>query len=340
MSGGVDSSVAALLLLRAGYDVTGVFLCLGGAVAADHDTSGCCSPADAADARAVAAKLGIEMFVLESSRQFAPIIENFVAEYAAGRTPNPCIHCNALVKFGHLMRRADELGIEFLATGHHARQVGGFIHRAATKDQSYALLAVERRHLRRILLPIGEIGDKARVRAMAAEACLNVADKPDSQEVCFVSGHHSELLRQRRPEAMRPGDIIDSAGNVLGRHEGVGNFTIGQRRGVRLAAGEPRYVTRIDPAAGTVTIGPRSELEATGLRAVRVNWHIEPPLPGSRFRGIIQIRYNHAGAAGEVTVTGRDEFQVQFDQPVLAVTPGQAAAIYDGDRLLGGGWIV
>ena len=364
MSGGVDSSVAAYLLRQGGYEVTGVFLCLGGTVGSDHDSRGCCSPADQADARKVAQKLGIELFVLNAAEDFSGIIEHFLDEYARGRTPNPCVHCNTRVKFSRLIARADDLGIRHVATGHYGRIVhsapggmaaaaGGMatvslpwpcsvpcaIHRGRTKDQSYALFGVDRRHLERTLLPIGEFSDKSQVRRIAAELGLGVAEKPDSQEICFVSGSYTELLRQRRPEVFRPGDIIDSSGKVLGRHDGVGQFTIGQRRGLRLARGVPMYVTRIDPVAATVTIGPAEETLGDRLTARSVNWHIAPPTPGSEFPATVQIRYNHAGAAARVHITGPDAFEVRFERPVAAITSGQAAVIYDGDRLLGGGWI-
>ena len=339
MSGGVDSSVAAYLLRQAGYRVTGVFLCLGGSVGLDHDTPGCCSPGDAADARRVAEHLGIDMFVLDAGRDFARIIDYFVAEYAAGRTPNPCVHCNTLVKFARLIARADDLRARYVATGHHARMAAGAIHRAADKDQSYALFGIARELLGRLLLPIGELADKAQVRRIAGELGLSVADKPDSQEICFVSGDYGEFLRRRRPEAFGPGQIVDSSGNVLGAHDGVGGFTIGQRRGLGVAAGVPMYVTRIDPAAATVTIGPKQEVMSSHLSAAGANWHIDPPETGTVFEATVQIRYNHAGAPGRVRVTGRDSFEAHFAAPVAAITPGQAAVVYDGDRLFGGGWI-
>ena len=339
MSGGVDSSVAAYLLQRAGYDVTGVFLCLGSAVAADHGTRGCCSPADQADACRVADALGIDLFVLDASREFARIIDYFVGEYALGRTPNPCIHCNTVVKFDRLVARANDLGIRYVATGHHARIVGGAIYRAPHKDQSYALFGIARELLGRILLPIGEVAEKAQVRRMAAELRLPVADKPDSQEICFVPGSYVELLRRRHPRALKAGPIVDTRGNVLGRHEGVGRFTVGQRRGLGVATGVPMYVTAIDPATATVTIGTREEVLAAGLVASGANWHVGPPPAGAEFDAIVQIRYNHAGAPGRVRITGPETFEVRFDQPVAAVTPGQAAVVYQADRLLGGGWI-
>lgn len=229
MSGGVDSSVAAILLLREGYDVTGVFLCLGSAGGADHATSGCCSADDATDARMVARSLGIDLHVLNCQADFTAIIDNFVAEYAHGRTPNPCIRCNAAIKFGKLIDLADALGAHYVASGHHARRVDltGLPAiaraRAQAKDQSYALFAVAADNISRILLPIGEIDDKAIVRQIARELKLTVHDKPDSQEICFADGNdYVELLRRRAPQALREGDIVDSEGKVLGRHEGFG----------------------------------------------------------------------------------------------------------------------
>ena len=344
MSGGVDSSVAAYLLAEAGYDVTGVFMCLGSAGLPDGD-SGCCTPHDAADARRVAETLGIDLFVLDLSEAFEPIIEAFAAEYARGRTPNPCIHCNSRIKFARLIHRAGSLGVRYVATGHHARMIAGpdgpAIARglAPDKDQSYALFAVAGASLGRILLPVGQVDDKQQVRRIARRIGLNVHDKPDSQEVCFVPDEgYAELLRARRPDALRPGKIVNSAGQVLGEHTGYARFTIGQRRGLGVAAGVPMYVTRIDPATATVTIGPRAELMSSHLTASGANWHADVPA-GRAFEAIVQIRYNHAGAPATVTVTGPDAFKVAFARPVSAVTPGQAAVVYDGDCLLGGGWI-
>ena len=343
MSGGVDSSVAAHLLLRQGYQVTGVFLCMAGAVGFDHDTSGCCSPQDAADARRVATALGIELFVLDAGADFTRIIDYFVDEYARGRTPNPCVQCNTLIKFARLIRRADDLGCRYVATGHYARllehQGGPAIHRSARKDQSYALFGLPRKHLGRILLPVGEVADKDEIRRLAAQVDPAVAAKPDSQEICFVTDDYADLLRQRRPEAFRPGNIVDAAGTVLGRHDGVGHFTIGQRRGVRVARGVPMYVIAIDPATASVTIGPKEAVMATRLTAAGANWHCPTPPAGKTFPATVQIRYNHAGEAAQVTVLEGGRFAVEFDQPVAAITPGQGAVIYEGDRLLGGGWI-
>ena len=341
MSGGVDSSAAAALLLEEGCDVVGVFMCLsapGGSAA-----SRCCSQADAADAARVAEVLGIELVRLPVNDAFEEIIANFAAEYARGRTPNPCIHCNRMIKFGRLFDLAPSLGAGCVATGHHARidAFGGepAVMRARDrgKDQSYALFAVSRDRLERILLPVGALAGKDEVRAVARRMGLPVYDKPDSQEVCFVpDGDYAGLLRRRAPEALRAGDVVTGDGRVLGRHDGYGRYTIGQRRGLGVAAGEPRYVTRIDPATATVTIGPREEVMSAHLMASAANWHCDVP---EEFEATVQIRYNHPGAEGTVRLTGEATFEVEFAHPVEAVTPGQAAVVYDADRLLGGGWI-
>ena len=343
MSGGVDSAVAGSRLVDAGYDVTGVFMCLGTAAGAETASRGCCSPSDAADARLVADKLGIELFVLDLSDAFAPLIADFAAQYAAGRTPNPCIGCNTLIKFGRLLERADSLGVDYIATGHYARvidfegQLAIARGVAGGKDQSYALFGIPRRVLGRILFPVGDIADKQTVRQIAQDLGLVVHDKPDSQEICFApDDDYVAILESMAPEALRPGDIIDSSGVVLGRHEGYGRFTIGQRRGLRVAAGVPMYVTKIDPASAVVTIGPRDEVMSCNLTASGANWHADVP---SEFSATVQIRYNHRGDAARVSLTGDETFAVEFLQPVHAITPGQAVVVYDRERLLGGGWI-
>jgi len=344
MSGGVDSSVAAGLLLEAGYDLTGVFLCLGAAGRADGESRGCCSPQDAADARRVANALGIDLYVLNLAEQFGRIVDYFTSEHLRGRTPNPCIHCNSWIKFGRLMDHADSLGVRYVATGHYARIVpsadGPAIARglAREKDQSYALLEVPRGRLSRMLLPIGELPDKPRVRQIARRLGLAVHDKPDSQEICFVpDDDHVGFLRDRCPQALRPGQIVDSSGKVLGLHDGYARFTVGQRRGTRIGGmGVPMYVTHVDAAAARVTVGPKAEVMSSHLRASAANWHRELR---ESFEATVQIRYNHRGAPGRVRITGPESFEVEFHAPVSAVTPGQAAAVYDGDRLLGGGWI-
>jgi len=332
VSGGVDSAVAAWRLREAGYDVSALHLRRGPEPAPG-------GPDHAADARRVAEALGIDLLILDVADDFAGLIDEFAAEYARGRTPNPCVRCNARIKFPRLLARADRIGAPFVATGHHARIAGGAIRRAPEKDQSYSLFALDRGVLGRIVLPVGEIADKAEVRRIAAGLGLPVADKPDSQEICFAGDDYTALLAARRPEALRPGDIVDASGAVLGRHDGIGRYTIGQRRGLRVAAGVPMYVTRIDPASCTVTLGPKAEVMAGRLAAADANWHVEPAPGGQAFDAIVQIRYNHDGAPARVRVTSPDTFEVEFARPVAAVTAGQAAVVYDGERLLGGGWI-
>ncbi len=343
MSGGVDSAVAAALLQEEGYDVTGVFLCLRGAADGRTPSRACCSPTDAADAQRVAEMLGIHLLTLPVSDAFESIIEDFVTEYAHGRTPNPCIHCNTKIKFGRLFDVADALGAKYVATGHHAQIANGggrpgiVRARGRKKDQSYALFGIPRDCLSHILLPIGELEGKEQVRRIARRTGLFVYDKPDSQETCFVpDGDYVSLLRNRAPEALRTGKIITSAGQILGTHEGYARFTIGQRRGLGVAAGKPIYVTRIDPATATVTAGPCEELMSDHLAASKANWHRDMP---KEFKAVVQIRYNHSGARGTVRITAATTFEVEFDDPVSAITPGQAAVVYDEDRLLGGGWI-
>ncbi len=343
MSGGVDSAVAARLLQEQGYDVMGVFMCLGHAASGSDDSRGCCSPQDAADARRVAEKLGMDLYVLNLGDEFAPIVDNFVSEYRAGRTPNPCIHCNSQLKFGRLVQHADSLGIRYIATGHHARivdfdgQLAIARGRAIAKDQSYALFAIDAGILGRILLPIGEIEDKAIVREKAKDLDAIVHNKPDSQEICFVpDDDYVAFLAEQCPEALVAGEIVDSGGKVVGHHEGYARYTIGQRRGLGVAAGIPMYVTHIDPASARVTIGPKEEVMGRSLRAFGANWHAEMT---GEFQAIVQIRYNHRGDPATVRITGESTFEVKFAEPVHAITPGQAAVVYDGERLLGGGWI-
>lgn len=352
MSGGVDSSVAAHLLTEQGYDVTGVFMCMGNAGGAvvhvgdvDVESPACCSPASAENARAAARALGIGFHVLDFSADFARVIDYFADEYTHGRTPNPCARCNEWLKFGRLLQYADAAGAKFVATGHHARigaTAAGFpaLLRALdrAKDQSYVLFGLRREALGRVLLPIGEIASKQEVRRLAQHASLPTAETPESQDICFVHGErYSDLLRRLRPEAFRPGPIVDHLGRQVGEHDGVGNFTVGQRKGVRVAAGVPMYVTAIDAETATVTIGPRDEAAGTTLTADRANWHAD--VGDKPFRAAVQIRYNHEAQRADVQLLGRDRFSVTFDRPIHAITPGQIAAVYDGDRLLGGGWI-
>lgn len=343
MSGGVDSSVTAAMLRDAGYQVTGVFICLGMAGDPDSDSRGCCSPQDAADARAVAHKLGIELYVLNLAEDFVPIVSYFVDEYRRGRTPNPCVPCNARIKFGRLLRHAESLGIPWVATGHYARmsphqgQPAIWRKSPRRKDQSYVLFGIARESLGRLMFPLGDMPDKRDVRDRARALGLSVHDKPDSQEICFVPDNdYVAYLRRRCPEALRPGEIVDEEGRVLGEHQGVASYTIGQRKGLGIASGSPLFVTHLDAAAARVTVGPRSAIMHQHLRASSANWHCDP---ADEFEAIVQVRYNHAGTPGRVRRTGPDSFEVAFSEPVLAITPGQAAVCYQDERLLGGGWI-
>ncbi len=380
MSGGVDSSVAAALLKEQGYDCVGVFMRVGAHLdpsipqfldpaARRPSRHGCCSVQDALDARAVAARLDIPFYVLNFQPDFERIIDYFVDEYARGRTPNPCVRCNTDLKFGRLLRYADLLDAEFVATGHYAR----IVHRAGrpclartvnlTKDQSYVLFGIRRADLARCLFPLGDLPDKQEVRRLAADLGLVVHDKPDSQEICFVPDNdYRPLLRTRRPDALRPGNVLDAAGRVLGRHEGVAAYTVGQRRGLRIAAGRPVYVTRLNVLDNTVTLGPRDELLSPGLRAIDINWLVDPaPSPGDWHPASVKIRHMHSPAPGRFRLeidtrsdrrlagrqSPREETEqasatlvIHFDRPQLAVTPGQAAVLYDDDGVvLGGGWI-
>lgn len=374
MSGGVDSSVAAAVLLRQGYDVVGCFMRLGSpgetldglvpgedaAAACDPAKvrighQGCCSINDAADARLVAAELGVPFYVCNFKRDFGRIIDYFVDEYAAGRTPNPCVRCNDWLKFGKLHEYARQIGAEFVASGHYARTDSGRLLRGVdhSKDQSYVLFGVPRERLGSMLLPIGEM-EKPRVRELAAKMGLPVFDKPDSQEICFVPDNdYAGLVERRRPETARPGRIIDVNGRTVGEHGGQHRFTIGQRRGVGVALGYPIFVVGKDPVANTVTVGPREMLRAAGCMVGEANWLIDPwPLDGWA-PVLAKYRYNGAAVPARArrlpdlatpTPSGRTgAFEVAFDAPQEAVAPGQALVLYsreEPDVVLGGGWIL
>jgi tRNA-specific 2-thiouridylase len=342
MSGGVDSAVAAARCVAAGHEVIGISLRL----ARDGEGS-CCSLDDFHDARAVADRLGFAHYVLDMRDAFERhVVEPFVAEYLAGRTPNPCARCNQHVKFGFLWQRVRELGATHLATGHYARvavdpltgRVGLRTAVDVGKDQTYFLFALGRRELERTLFPVGEL-TKPQVRAEAAALGLPVADKPDSMEVCFVPGGDAAGFVERHapPQALRPGPIVDEAGRELGRHGGVHRFTVGQRRGLGLAGGPRRYVSALDPVSGTVRAVEGRHLGARGLVAREPSWVDGPPAPGTALA--VRIRHRHPPLAAELLSAGGDEARVAFSRPGPAVTPGQAAVFYRGDMVLGGGWI-
>lgn len=343
MSGGVDSSVTAALLKERGYDCVGVFLRNG--IESKHSCGhkGCCSATDAADARTIAHRLGIPFYSLNFEQDFKGLINYFVREYNNGRTPNPCVMCNEHLKFGKLSRYAEAMGARYVATGHYARIVRtagrAELHCGVdqTKDQSYVLFGTLPDQIDHMLLPMGEY-QKHEVRAMAERMKLPVFAKPDSQEICFVpDNQYFNLIKERSPDAVQGGKIVDGDGNELGEHDGYQQFTIGQRRGVGVAAGHPIYVTNIDPNTATVTVGPREQLLRPTLQASRFNWLIDRPNDPVRINA--KIRYNHEGAAATAHAIAEDKVEVSFDEPQSAITPGQAVVIYQGTKVLGGGWI-
>jgi tRNA-specific 2-thiouridylase len=344
MSGGVDSSVAAWLLREAGHDLVGLFMRNGVHVDAEESAKkSCCSVSDARDARMVAAKLDIPFQAVDLAREFGGIVRYFLAEYAAGRTPNPCAICNRDLKFRRLLEFADELGAQAVATGHYCRValVEGRVHLSrghdARKDQSYQMFSVAEADLARARFPLGEL-PKARVRELARAAGLRTAAKADSQEICFVpSNDYRKLLAERGVE-LHPGRLVDSAGRDLGEHAGTEHFTVGQRRGHGVGGGTPLYVLALEPATGTVVLGSREECHAGEIAVSRLNWiGFDVPQSGE-FEAQVQVRYHHEPAHARIAVAG-PRAHVRFDEPQLAPAPGQGAAFYQGERLLGGGWI-
>lgn len=355
MSGGVDSSVTAALLKQQGYDCIGVFMRLGADPGTDEGAQcqpgkahhqGCCSTADAADARFVAGLLDIPFYALNFQHDFSGIIDYFVREYNAGRTPNPCVRCNEYLKFGKLMAYANATGADFVATGHYARIVQdaqGHTElrrgRDLSKDQSYVLFGVRPEHLPRMMLPLGDM-DKSHVRELAEAFKLPVFSKPDSQEICFVPDNdYTHLIQKRAPGAMQTGKVLDMAGQVVGEHQGHQAYTIGQRKGVGIALGYPVYVVAKDPAQNTVTLGPQEALAHQELEAREVNWLDQTPLGSEPIPCLAKIRYNTPPRPARVWLAGTDLLRVRFDEPLDAITPGQAVVCYAGDRVLGGGWI-
>jgi tRNA-specific 2-thiouridylase len=352
MSGGVDSSVAAALLAEQGHDVIGLSMQLF-----DHSADGdgvrsfggCCTIDDLHDARRVAAAINIPHYTLNFERQFREqVLSNFVQEYAAGRTPLPCTRCNSELKFTTLVERARGLGAEAVATGHYARvdyddATGQYLLKRGsdpTKDQSYFLFSLTQDQLAHVRFPVGDRSKDA-VREYARCRRLPVANKPDSQELCFIpNGDYAGFVAASLPDGDRAGLVVDEGGYVLGRHAGIHQFTIGQRKGLGLPAspdGAPRYVVALKPVERLVVVGPKAALERRTLTASGVNWIAREP--AGPLRADVQIRHRHQAAPAIVRAIGEAQAEVVFDAPQLAVTPGQAVVFYDGDVVVGGGWI-
>jgi tRNA-specific 2-thiouridylase len=346
MSGGVDSSVTAALLKERGYDVVGITLQLYDHGQAIARPGSCCAGTDVHDARRVAQMLAIPHYVLDYETRFRQaVMDDFADTYLAGATPIPCVRCNQRVKFADLMATARDLGADALATGHYVRRIEGpdgpELHKGAetARDQSYFLFATTPEQLNLLRFPIGDM-TKAQVRGHAVRLGLAIADKPDSQDICFVpNGDYAGVVAKLRPGAIEPGDIVDLDGKVLGRHDGIVHFTVGQRRGLGVAAADPLFVLRLDADKRQVVVGPREALLETSLTVAEFNW-IGAGLPASDgVTGEVKLRSAQAPLAARLTPLADGRAAVELAQPAEAVAPGQACVLYDGDRLLGGGWI-
>jgi tRNA-specific 2-thiouridylase len=347
MSGGVDSSLAAFLLKEEGYEVIGATMRIWKERETGKSLYRCCGADNAEDARRVAQQLDIPFYVLNLEEAFErEVIQYFCEEYERGRTPNPCILCNEKIKFGAFLKKALELESDFLATGHYARlkfdeEENRFLLRKGAdgrKDQSYALFSLTQDQLRRALFPLGGFR-KEDVRKKAFQLGLRVHDKPESQEICFIEENIYHLfLMERWGDVIRPGPIIDREGSVLGQHKGIPFYTIGQRRGLRLARGKPLYVIGIDRERNAVIVGEEREVYGETFIVEALNWipfqRVDSPLSAQ-----VKIRYNHPGSEAVLSPIGGDRVEVKFKSPQKAITPGQAAVFYQGETVLGGGWI-
>jgi tRNA-specific 2-thiouridylase len=339
MSGGVDSSVAAAFMKEEGHEVMGVTLKLWQGPNGEAPTAGCCTVSDAEDARRVAAQLDIPYYVFDYTSHFhAGVVDHFVGDYLNGRTPNPCVECNRTVKFSRLLEQGAELGCDLLVTGHYARVIeeGGRYQlqrgKDRRKDQSYVLSMLTQGELSRVRFPVGELS-KEETREIAGRFGLRTATKPDSQDICFVGrdGYQS-LIRRLRPHTLRPGPVVDTSGHLVGEHEGIAGFTIGQRRGVGVAMGERRFVVAVKPETATVVIGRRSDLEVRAVDLDQLTWVDAPLADGEQ----IEVQYRAHGEAGAARWKAAS---VEFEEPQEAVAPGQTAAFYRGDLVLGSGVI-
>lgn len=356
MSGGVDSSVTAALLKDEGHEITGLFMRNG--ITADPSAKpnkqGCCSLGDSQDARFIAHQLDAKFFVLNFADDFQRVIDYFVDEYRRGRTPNPCAVCNTDLKFGKLLDYANMIGADKVATGHYARVVQRdgrwrlLRGRDRGKDQSYYLFGLTQEQLSRACFPLGDL-EKTETRELAEKYELRTAQKPDSQEICFVPyGDYRAVIREHDPSVMRAGKVVNTQGEVLGKHEGVANFTVGQRRGLGIASERPYYVVRLEPETATVVVGDKDDLLVDSVHVAEVNWiAIEDLAEGESLRAVVKVRYRHDGDPATITRDG-PTVKVTFDTPLEGASPGQCAVFYahpdndqfDADETLGGGWIL
>lgn len=347
MSGGVDSSVAAAILKNQGYDVVGLFMRTGShSEDFERRTKTCCSITDSLDAQRVADRLGIPFYALDFEIDFGRIVDYFVDEYFQGRTPNPCVMCNIWLKFGKLWAYGQKIGADHVATGHYARivrdeQGNARIARGVdvTKDQSYVLSGLRKNVLDKILFPVGDF-PKSQIREMAKTLDLPVHSKPDSQEICFIPDNdYVRFVREQVADRGTAGQFVDKQGHVMGEHAGFEGFTVGQRKGIGIAAKNPLYVLEIHPESNQVVIGDKDDLLKSGLIAQRFGWHVEPPTEEIRCFAQIRARHTAVPARAKCDPENPTTVFVTFDEAQPAVTPGQVLTLYEADRVLGGGWI-